>query len=262
MKLCLCPEFMTSPIFNSFQTAEDLVSGSVILVDKPLTWTSFDVVNRIKFFVKKNIKIPLNAQGDKQQFKIGHAGTLDPLATGLLVICTGKLTKSIDQFQGGIKEYTGTIRFGQTTPSYDLETTPEGNFPVAHLTHELLQEKAKEFLGEQWQQPPVFSAKRVDGKRAYKSARKGEHVQIPQVQIVISEFEITRFNGNDADFRVKCSKGTYIRTLAFDLGGKLGSGSHLITLRRTESYPFDVNSALTMDDLIARLERVAAIGAS
>ncbi len=247
---------------NSFQTAEELVSGSVLLIDKPLTWTSFDVVNRIKGFVKKNIKIPLNAQGDEQRFKIGHAGTLDPLATGLLVICTGKLTKSIDQFQGGIKEYSGTIRFGQTTPSYDLETVPEGNFPIEHLTLELLRETAKEYLGEQWQKPPVFSAKQVDGKRAYKSARKGEHVEIPPVRIVISDFEIIGFNGMDANFRVKCSKGTYIRTLAFDFGHRLKSGSHLITLRRTESYPFGIDQALTMEELIARLGRVSALATS
>jgi tRNA pseudouridine55 synthase len=242
---------------NSFETVEELVTGSVLLVDKPLTWTSFDVVNRIKGFVKKNVIIPRNAQGDDQRFKIGHAGTLDPLATGLLVICTGKFTKSIDQFQGGLKEYTGTIRFGQTTPSYDLETTPEGVFPVGHLSLEAIKETALTFIGEQWQRPPIYSAKQVDGKRAYSLARKGEHVEIPLVLITVYEFEILQMSDFDVDFRIKCSKGTYIRTLANDFGERMGSGSHLIKLRRTESYPFRVEDALSVDALIARLERVS-----
>lgn len=244
--------------YNSFETVEELATGSVLLVDKPLKWTSFDVVNRIKGFVKKNMVIPHNAQGDAQRFKIGHAGTLDPLATGLLVICTGKFTKSIDQFQGGIKEYTGTIRFGQTTPSYDLETAPEGNFPVGHVTLENVRETALTFIGEQWQRPPIFSAKQVDGKRAYVSARKGEHVEIPAVQIQVYEFEILNMTDFDVEFRVKCSKGTYIRSLAHDFGARMNSGSHLIKLRRTESYPFRIEDSLSVEALIARLERVSS----
>jgi tRNA pseudouridine55 synthase len=239
---------------NTFQSIEEFVNGSLLLIDKPLSWTSFDAVNRIKGYVKKNITIPVNQQGDAQRFKIGHAGTLDPLATGLLVICTGKLTKSIEQIQGGEKEYTGTIKFGQTTPSFDLETIPEGSFPTSHLSMEVLRVTAQGFLGEQLQRPPSFSAKHVDGKRAYKSARQGINVEIPMSQIKIMGFEITRFENQEADFVIRCSKGTYIRSIANDFGKRLGSGAHLVKLRRTMSYPFQVENALSMEQLIARLE--------
>lgn len=247
---------------NSFNTLEEFVSGTVLLIDKPIEWTSFDVLNRIKIFVRNNIKIPKNDQGHEQRFKIGHAGTLDPLATGLLVVCTGKLTKSIDSLQGGEKEYTGTIAFGQTTPSYDLETTPEGDFPTGHFNLALIQEKAMGFLGEQWQIPPGYSAKHVDGERAYKSARLGKPVEIPPVKITINEFQIPRYENAEADFLIRCSKGTYIRTIAHDIGKNLDSGAHLIKLRRTMSYPFRIEDALTLPDLMMRLERITAIKTS
>ena len=246
---------MLSP--NSFKSIEEFVSGSLILIDKPLGWTSFDALNKIKGFVKHNLTIPPNEHGHEQRFKIGHAGTLDPLATGLLVICTGRMTKSIDNLQAGEKEYTGTIQFGQTTPSFDLETTPEGNFPTSHLTIELLRAAAQELTGAQMQTPPSFSAKQIDGQRAYKAARRGEKIEIPAVAIRVDAFEILSFEENEACFRIACSKGTYIRTLAHDLGRLAKSGAHLSKLRRTQSLPFDVTDAWTVETLLEKLQNMS-----
>lgn len=245
---------------NSFTSISEFVSGSVLLIDKPYDWSSFDVLNRIKGFVRNNVKIPPNEQGQPQKFKIGHAGTLDPLATGLLVVCTGKFTKRIDEFQGGEKEYTGTIRFGKTTPSFDLETAPEGDFPIEHLTEALVKEAALAFEGPQMQQPPVYSAKQVDGKRAYNAARSGEKIDIPAVPITVHTFRITHFAPTQADFLIRCSKGTYIRSIANDLGQKLDTGSFLESLRRTASEPFRVENALTLDELLARLAAISGPG--
>ena len=247
---------------NTFDSIEEFVSGSILLIDKPLGWTSFDAVNRIKGWVRNNIKIPLNAQGDKQRFKIGHAGTLDPLATGLLVICTGKMTKQIDHFQVGMKEYTGTITFGKTTPSFDAETEPVGDFSTAHLNMEGIRKCAATFIGEQLQVPPAFSAKQVDGKRAYESARKGVHVEIAPVKITVYDYQITRFENLQTDFIIRCSKGTYIRTMAHETGVRLDTGSYLTKLRRTESSPFRIEDALSVDDLIARLRETLTISPS
>jgi tRNA pseudouridine55 synthase len=238
---------------NSFNSIEEFLNGSLLLVDKPLGWTSFDALNKIKGFVRNNLTIPPNEQGHEQRFKIGHAGTLDPLATGLLVICTGKMTKSIDNLQAGEKEYTGTIRFGQTTPSYDLETAPEGNYPTEHLTLETIRAKAHELTGTQMQTPPSYSAKQIDGKRAYKAARRGEKVDIPPVSIQVTTFEIASFEENEATFRIVCSKGTYIRSLANDIGRLAGSGAYLSALRRTQSQPFDVRDAWTVETLLEKL---------
>jgi len=238
---------------NSFNSIEEFIQGSLLLIDKPLGWTSFDALNKIKGFVRNNISIPPNEHGHDQRFKIGHAGTLDPLATGLLVICTGRMTKSIDSLQAGEKEYTGTIRFGQTTPSFDLETNPEGSFPTAHLTLESIREAAKELTGDQMQKPPSYSAKQIDGQRAYKAARRGEQLEIPAVSIRVNAFEIVGFEENTAHFRIACSKGTYIRTLASDLGRIAGSGAYLSSLRRTQSLPFDVKDAWSVETLVERL---------
>jgi tRNA pseudouridine55 synthase len=245
---------MEIPQPNSFGQLTEFVQGSILLIDKPYDWTSFDVLNRIKGFVRHHVEIPANEHGHDQRFKIGHAGTLDPLATGLLVVCTGKYTKKIDSLMAGVKEYTGTIRFGQTTPSYDLETAPEGVFEVSHLSMEKLQAGALKLTGDIWQQPPVFSAKQVDGKRAYHAARKGQSIIIPAVPVQVSLFEITSFDGLDAEFRIRCSKGTYIRSLAHDLGQLLESGSHLVALRRTESAPFRIEDAISLDHLLLKLE--------
>ena len=242
---------------NSFESIEEFVSGSLILIDKPIGWTSFDVLNKIKGFVRNNLVIPPNEHGHEQRFKIGHAGTLDPLATGLLVICTGRMTKSIDQLQAGQKEYTGSIRFGQTTPSFDLETIPVGDYPTTHLTLENIREAAQRFTGDQMQTPPSYSAKQIDGQRAYKAARRGERIDIPAVAIRVDAFDILSYAAGEAHFRIACSKGTYIRTLANDIGLSAGSGSYLSSLRRTHSIPFEINNAWSVEELLEKLQNMS-----
>ncbi len=224
------------------KTAEDYLSGQVLLIDKPLQWTSFQAVNKLRWEIRHAFNI--------KKIKVGHAGTLDPLATGLLVICTGKMTKQIDTFQGQIKEYTGTLVLGSTTPSFDLETEINETFPTDHITKEAIHEATKQFVGEIDQYPPIFSAIKKDGKRLYEFARAGEDVEIKSRKITISEFEITRIENNHIDFRVVCSKGTYIRSLANDFGKALNSGSHLSALRRTKIGDFHVENALTPEAFI------------
>jgi tRNA pseudouridine55 synthase len=233
---------------NEFSSLEEFLSGTVLLIDKPLTWTSFDVVNKIKWYVRHKYKAP--------KFKIGHAGTLDPLATGLLVVCVGKYTKQISELQGGTKEYTGTITMGSTTASYDLESETEGDYPFAHYSTEELKANAQTFLGEQMQIPPIFSAKIINGKRAYESARQGEEVEMRAARVEIEAFDLTGIALPELDFRIRCSKGTYIRTMAHDFGQRLQSGSHLSALRRTVSEPFKIEQSMTMDELLARFDRV------
>lgn len=215
------------------KTAEDFLEGQILLIDKPLTWSSFQAVNKLKYILKRKYDLP-------KKFKIGHAGTLDPLATGLLIICTGKFTKRITEIQAQAKEYTGTITLGATTPSYDLETEIDATFPTEHISEALILETTKQFLGEINQKPPVFSAIKKDGKRLYEHARVGEDVEIAFRKTTIHEFEITRIALPEIDFRVKCSKGTYIRSLAFDFGIALNSGAHLTALRRTKIGDYDV----------------------
>lgn len=225
---------------------EDYKSGQVLLIDKPLDWTSFQVVNKLRWKIRKTFNI--------KKIKVGHAGTLDPLATGLLIICTGKMTKQINTFQGQIKEYTGTIVLGSTTPSYDLETEINATFSTDHITKDLVTETTKQFLGEIDQFPPIFSAIKKEGKRLYEFARAGEEVEIKSRKITIETFEITRFENNEVDFRVICSKGTYIRSLAHDFGKTLNSGAHLSVLRRTKIGDFHVNNAITIDTFIQQLD--------
>lgn len=231
---------------NTFQNTQDILNGAILIIDKPLDWTSFDVVGKLKWLMRRFGKAP--------KFKIGHAGTLDPLATGLLVVCTGRCTKMIPDIQGGMKEYTGTIRLGQTTPSYDLETAPEGAFPYEHFTEAELRGVAASFIGEQLQTPPIYSAKLIDGKRAYESARAGIAIEMKQAQITIFEFELTRIALPDVDFRIRCSKGTYIRSIAHDFGQRLQSGSHLIALRRTGSLPYHIDQAITVEEAERRIK--------
>ncbi|RIA08449.1 tRNA pseudouridine synthase B [Flavobacteriaceae bacterium MAR_2010_72] len=226
-------------------TAEDYISGQVLLIDKPLHWTSFQVVNKLRWEIKRAFNL--------KKIKVGHAGTLDPLASGLLIICTGKMTKQIDTFQSQIKEYTGTFVIGSTTPSYDLETEIDATFPTKHITNTLIQETVKQFIGAIEQFPPVFSAIKKDGKRLYEFARAGESVEIKSRTVHISEFEITKFKGKRIDFRVVCSKGTYIRSLAHDFGKALNSGAHLSALRRTKIGKFEVSKAISMDTFIDQL---------
>ncbi len=221
--------------------AEEILAGKVLLIDKPLTWSSFQAVNKLKYILKRKYDLP-------KKFKIGHAGTLDPLATGLLIICTGKFTKKITEIQAQIKEYTGTIVLGATTPSYDLETEVDATFPTAHITEALILETTHKFLGEIDQKPPVFSAIKKDGKRLYEHARAGEEVEIQSRKTTIYKFEITRIQLPEVDFRVQCSKGTYIRSLAYDFGLALQSGGHLSVLRRTKIGDYSVENAILPDD--------------
>ena len=228
-------------------TAEDYLEGQVILIDKPLTWSSFQAVNKLKYILKRKYDLP-------KKFKIGHAGTLDPLATGLLIICTGKFTKKITEIQAQAKEYTGTITVGATTPSYDLETEVDATFPSEHITEALILETTKQFLGEIDQKPPVFSAIKKDGKRLYEHARAGEEVEIAFRKTTIYEFEITRIALPEIDFRVTCSKGTYIRSLAYDFGKALQSGGYLSALRRTKIGDYSVNDGVSPEGFEKSLE--------
>jgi len=218
-------------------STEDYLNGQIILIDKPLHWTSFQAVNKMKYAL-------INKAGLPKKFKIGHAGTLDPLASGLLLVCTGKFTKRITELQGQTKEYTGTFCIGATTPSYDLETEIDATFETSHINISLIVETAKKFLGEIDQKPPIFSAIKKDGIRLYEHARAGETVEIATRKTTIHEFEITRIALPDVDFRVVCSKGTYIRSLAYDFGKALESGAHLKVLRRTKIGEYDVNEAM------------------
>lgn len=228
------------------KTAEDYQSGQILLIDKPLNWTSFQVVNKLRWEIKQAFKI--------KKIKVGHAGTLDPLATGLLLLCTGKMTKQIDSFQAQIKEYTGTFVLGSTTPSFDLETEIEETYPTEHITKDLIKDTTHQFIGEIKQYPPVFSAIKKDGKRLYEFARAGQDVEIKPRIVRITTFEITKIQGLKIDFKVVCSKGTYIRSLANDFGKALQSGAHLSSLRRTKIGNFNVNDAISIESFITSLK--------
>ncbi|NNE30292.1 MAG: tRNA pseudouridine(55) synthase TruB [Saprospiraceae bacterium] len=236
---------------KDLSTAEFL-AGELILVDKPESWTSFDVVNKIRFALKGLLGI--------KKIKVGHSGTLDPKATGLLVICIGKMTKKIEQLQGLDKEYTGTLRLGATTPSYDAESDIDQEYPWEHIDLELLENTRDQFLGEQKQIPPMFSAIKVDGQPLYKLARKGQTRELKARDIKIHNFEINGFDAPEVSFTVHCSKGTYIRSLAFDFGKALDSGAYLSSLRRTEIGPYSLSDAWVLDDLIRSLEKLKMEG--
>lgn len=229
-------------------TPFDFIEGETLLIDKPYTYTSFDVVNRIRYRLKKIT--------GKKKIKVGHAGTLDPLATGLLIICTGKKTKTIDQIQAQTKEYTGEIELGKSTPSFDLETEFDQEFETKHISPEILEEVRKSFLGEIEQIPPVFSAIKVDGKRAYESARKGKEVEIKPRDVSILEFDINIENFPIINFRIVCSKGTYIRSIARDFGKKCNSGAYLKSLTRTKIGDYDVKNAYNLDAFVEQLENL------
>lgn len=229
-------------------TPEDYQEGQILLIDKPLKWSSFQAVNKLKFGLIKELKLP-------KKFKIGHAGTLDPLASGLLIICTGKFTKRIEELQGQAKEYTGTITVGATTPSYDLETEINETFPIEHITEALIHDTLPKFIGEIDQKPPVFSAIKKDGKRLYESARAGIEVEIKTRKVTVSEFEITRIALPEIDFRIVCSKGTYIRSIAYDFGLALNSGGHLTALRRTKIGDYSVDNAVEPEAFIEALQQ-------
>jgi tRNA pseudouridine55 synthase len=220
--------------------ANDFLEGQILLIDKPLKFTSFQAVNKMKWALKSKLGL--------KKIKIGHAGTLDPLATGLLLVCTGKFTKKITELQLQTKEYRGIFCVGATTPSYDLETEIDARFPFEHIDKDLIDKSILQFLGEINQKPPIFSAIKKEGKRLYEHARAGETIEIEARKTTIHEFEITRIALPEIDFRVVCSKGTYIRSLAFDFGKVLHSGAHLTALRRTRIGDFDVAKAISLDD--------------
>jgi tRNA pseudouridine55 synthase len=229
---------LTDP--NPISLPQQFIDGSVILIDKPLYWTSFDAVNKVKSLLKHRLGL--------KKLKVGHAGTLDPLASGLLIICTGKMTRRIDEFQAQEKEYTGTFFIGQTTPSADLETKPGTTYPTDHIDWELVNQVSKQFIGEIEQVPPLFSAKKIDGKRAYKHARRGDDIVLKPNLITIQSFTITRLELPEADFKVVCGKGTYIRSLARDFGEQLNSGAYLQQLRRTRIGQFSISQAQSLED--------------
>jgi tRNA pseudouridine55 synthase len=229
------------------KSIQQYLEGQVLLIDKPLNWSSFQAVNKLKYALINKVGLP-------KKFKIGHAGTLDPLATGLLIVCTGKFTKRIAEFQGQPKEYTGTFFVGATTPSYDLETEIDADFLTEHIDESLIHETVKQFLGEIDQKPPVFSAIKKDGIRLYEHARAGTEVVIESRKTTIYEFEITRIELPEIDFRIKCSKGTYIRSIAHDFGQAMNSGSHLTALRRTKIGDYDVANAIDVEQFVAELQ--------
>jgi len=216
-------------------------TGEIILVNKPLRWTSFDVVKKVRGSLSRRV------EGVQSKIKVGHAGTLDPLATGLLILCTGAMTKKIAEIQAAEKEYTGSMLFGSTRPSYDLETEIDEYFPTSHLTEEKIKAAALHFTGEQLQTPPAHSAVKVDGVRAYKKARKGQEFEITPKRVFIKEFEILSVQLPEIQFRVVCSKGTYIRSLAHDMGIFLGSGAHLTGLCRQRIGEYRLKDACNMD---------------
>lgn len=229
----------------------DFRTGEVLLINKPFKWTSFQVVNKMKWLLKNHPSLLVD--GKRVQPKIGHAGTLDPLATGLLIVCTGKQTKNIESYQAQEKEYTGTFYIGATTPCFDLEKEIDAHYPTEHITDELIYEAAKTFVGTIQQTPPLFSAIKIDGKRAYDIARAGGTAEIKPKEITIYKFEVTRIQLPEVNFRVVCSKGTYIRSLARDLGLVLNSGAHLIALHRTRIGSYKAEDAMSIEEFEKQL---------
>lgn len=220
----------------------DFISGEIIGIDKPYGWTSFDAVKRLRGAIQRRLGL--------KKFKVGHAGTLDPLATGVLIVCTGRATRKIDSLQLGRKEYVAKMRLGATTPSFDLEKEIDATYPYEHVTRELILQTLPKFTGHILQVPPVFSAVKIDGMRAYEHARQGKEVQLKAKPLEIDEFELLDFDGRDMTLRIVCSKGTYIRALARDLGLALGSGAHLTSLRRTMVGDVRVDKCLSVDEAV------------
>jgi tRNA pseudouridine55 synthase len=235
------------PLPLNAQQTPDFLAGAVLLVNKPKEWTSFDVVNKIRYKLKYRLGV--------KKIKVGHAGTLDPMATGLLIICTGKFTKKLESYQGMPKTYTGTMKLGETTPSFDQETEVDGHFPIDHITPQLLEEARQGFIGKIEQVPPVFSAIKVDGQPLYKKARKGIKVEVKSRTVEIFDFELTRVELPEIDFSVHCTKGTYIRSLANDFGKAVNSGAYLSELCRTQIGDYKLSDAWELEDLIEYLDQ-------
>ncbi|MDG1841156.1 MAG: tRNA pseudouridine(55) synthase TruB [Crocinitomicaceae bacterium] len=226
---------------------EAFLEGQTVLIDKPLGWTSFDVVKKIRWAIRKKYSL--------KKIKVGHAGTLDPLATGLLIICIGKHTKRIQEYMIGEKHYTGTFLLGKTTPSYDMETDFDKEFPTDHITSNDIKETTSSFVGVQDQYPPIYSAKKIDGKRAYKMARKGESIDLKPSTIEIVNFEIDSEKFPEINFAISCSKGTYIRSIASDFGKRLNSGATLLKLRRESSGNFNILDAIDVNEFVTQIEQ-------
>ena len=226
----------------------DFITGEIIAIDKPLGWTSFDAVKRLRGAIQRRLRL--------KKFKVGHAGTLDPLATGVLLVCTGRATRKIEELQSGEKEYIATLELGSTTPSYDLETEIDFTYPTDHITEERVKSALQNFVGNIMQVPPVFSAVKVDGKRAYKYARHGKELDLKAKPVTIKEIEFISFENNILKFRVVCGKGTYIRSLARDLGEDLESGAHLIGLQRTRVGDYTLNDCVSVDKAVEIIENV------
>lgn len=224
----------------------NFLEGEVLCFDKPYEWTSFDLVNKVRLMLRHHLKI--------KKIKVGHAGTLDPLATGLLIVCTGKATKKIDTFQNGVKEYIADLKLGATTPSFDKETEEDATFPVAQINRDLIDEVLKTFVGTIQQVPPVYSAVKVKGKRAYNYARKGAEVELKSKTLIVDEIEVVSYEGQALRLRIVCSKGTYIRALARDIGRMLDSGAYLTDLRRTQIGDIKVDDAMTLVDFEKKLD--------
>ena len=231
-----------------FETENDFQQGAFILLNKPYKWTSFDLVNKVKFKVKHKLRV--------KKIKVGHAGTLDPLATGLMIVCVGKYTKQIESYQSQVKEYIATLELGATTPSFDLETEIDQTYPIEHINRELIDEVLKGFIGEIKQRPPDYSAVKINGKRAYEYARKGQEVEIKEKTLAIDEIEVLEYDQNILKLRIVCSKGTYIRALARDIGQALQSGAHLTALERTQIGEFKINDTIEIEDFIKFLENL------
>lgn len=223
----------------------DFITGEILAIDKPLGWTSFDAVKRLRGAIQRRLHV--------SKFKVGHAGTLDPLATGVLLICTGRATRTIDALQTGIKEYVATVRLGATTPSFDLETEIDREYPTDHITRASVENVLPSFIGHIMQVPPVFSAVKIDGKRAYNLARKGKEVELKAKPLEVKELELIDCSLPEITLRIVCSKGTYIRALARDLGTALGSGAHLAALRRTRVGDITINDCLSMQEALTRI---------
>lgn len=224
----------------------DFIGGEIIYINKPLEWTSFDVVNRIRRVLCRKL--------NQKKLKVGHAGTLDPLATGVMILCTGKSTKKIEELQAGVKEYIATLQLGSTTPSYDLEHPIDATYPTEHITLPLIEKTLEQFKGEIWQKPPIYSAVKIEGKRAFDYARRGEEVEIKSKLLVIDEIEILKFEDMQLTIRVVCSKGTYIRALARDIGEALNSGAHLIALQRTRVGDITLSQCFEIEEFISKIE--------
>lgn len=246
--LCFGRSNINNICLKVLKRCSDFEDGEVLLFQKPLYWTSFDLVNKVKLAIRHHCGL--------KKLKVGHAGTLDPLATGLMILCTGKATRRVEEFRDLDKEYIAVVRFGQTTPSFDLESEVDAEYPSGHITEELVREKLRGFLGEQDQEPPLFSAKFVDGKRAYELARKKIKHRLDSVKVVFHELELLEYSGVDATVRIVCSKGTYIRAFARDLGQALGSGGHLRSLVRSAIGDFRFEKALSVEEFKFFLENL------